>query len=199
MFQITSKIDDAPYQKFYKFYSHAIDEGQINPEAIVISSYDPVAREVDSRFVNLKYIINNQWVFFSNLNSPKAIQFQLHSQVSALFYWPVINLQIRMKAEVKEIDPMLSDKHFASRSIEKNTLALISNQSKEISSYDDLVKKYTDSLSSNDVINCRPSHWGGFSFQPYYFEFWKGQKFRLNKRESFELEDNKWLKKILQP
>ncbi|MDB9816017.1 pyridoxamine 5'-phosphate oxidase, partial [Gammaproteobacteria bacterium] len=43
------------------------------------------------------------------------------------------------------------------------------------------------------------SYWGGFSFEPYYFEFWTGQKFRLNKRESFQLESNKWQKKILQP
>ena len=81
----------------------------------------------------------------------------------------------------------------------KNTLAIISNQSNEITSYDELVQKYTDRLNSNKEINTRPSYWGGFSFEPYYFEFWTGQKFRLNKRESFQLENNEWQKKILQP
>lgn len=199
MFEITSKIDEAPYQNFYKFYSQALDKGQANPEAIAISSYDSLSDEVDSRFVNLKYITNNQWIFFSNLDSPKAMQFKSHAQVSVLIYWPSVNLQIRMKAKIGEIDSILSDQHFVSRSIEKNTLAIISNQSNEITSYDELVQKYTDRLNSNKEINTRPSYWGGFSFEPYYFEFWTGQKFRLNKRESFQLENNEWQKKILQP
>ena len=35
----------------------------------------------------------------------------------------------------------------------------------------------------------RPDFWGGFSFVPYYFEFWQGHKNRLNKRHVFEQKD----------
>ena len=31
----------------------------------------------------------------------------------------------------------------------------------------------------------RPSNWGGYSFKPYYFEFWEGHKSRLNKRNVY--------------
>ena len=52
--------------------------------------------EVDSRYVNLKYIKDSEWIFFSNYNSPKSIAFNAHNQVSAVIYWKSINLQIRI-------------------------------------------------------------------------------------------------------
>ena len=45
----------------------------------------------------------------------------------------------------------------------------------------------------------RPSYWGGFSFIPFYFEFWQGQEFRLNKREVYEEISGDWIKYTLQP
>tara|TARA_A100001011_G_scaffold290665_1_gene302143 strand:- start:457 stop:1056 length:600 start_codon:yes stop_codon:yes gene_type:complete len=199
MFDIKSKIQESPYLKFYAFYGEALTKNQSNPEAMVISSYDGSSNQVDSRFVNLKYIIDEEWIFFSNYNSPKAIQFNSHDQISVLFYWNALNLQIRMQSKIMRIKPELSDKHFASRSKEKNLLAIISDQSSEIESYDELVKKYSDYENSTQSIINRPSYWGGFSFQPYSFEFWTGQKFRLNFRESYYKENNEWKKRILQP
>jgi len=199
MFEIKSKIQEPPYQKFYYFYDEALKKNQTNPEAMVISSYSPLTYEVNSRFVNLKYIINEDWIFFSNYNSPKALQFASHDQISVLFYWDVLNLQIRIQSKIKKVKPKISDDHFARRSPEKNLLAIISDQSSEIQSYDDLVKKYSDQKLSLQNLDKRPDYWGGFSFTPYSFEFWIGQKFRLNLRESYFLESDKWKKKILQP
>jgi len=199
MFEIKSKIQEPPYQKFYCFYDEALKKNQTNPEAMVISSYSPLTYEVNSRFVNLKYIINEDWIFFSNYNSPKALQFASHDQISVLFYWDVLNLQIRIQSKIKKVKPKISDDHFARRSPEKNLLAIISDQSSEIQSYDDLVKKYSDQKLSLQNLDKRPDYWGGFSFTPYSFEFWIGQKFRLNLRESYFLESDKWKKKILQP
>ena len=49
-----------------------------------------------------------------------------------------------------------------------------------------------------DLAKC-PDYWGGFSFVPYYFEFWEGNESRINKRESFILVDDNWNKSNLQP
>ena len=97
------------------------------------------------------------------------------------------------------IKPELSDKHFASRSKEKNLLAIISDQSSEIESYDELVKKYSDYENSTQSIINRPSYWGGFSFQPYSFEFWKGNDFRLNKRSLYQKNKENWDYYLLEP
>ena len=47
-------------------YDEALNNGQKLIEAISISSYNKEINEVESRFVNLKYIINDEFIFFSN-------------------------------------------------------------------------------------------------------------------------------------
>ena len=44
-----------------------------------------------------------------------------------------------------------------------------------------------------------PEYWGGYSFTPYYFEFWKGHESRINKREVFDQIDGVWKQSFLQP
>ena len=63
-------------------------------EAISISSFSKELDIVDSRYVNLKIVDNEDFIFFSNYQSPKAKQFESHDQISALIYWSKINVQI---------------------------------------------------------------------------------------------------------
>ena len=130
---------EEPYNKFRYFYSLAQENNQKNIEAIAISSYNPLKKEVNSRYVNLKYIDKNKWIFFTNYLSPKANEFNLHKQISCIFYWNSIDVQIRLKGDVFKLVDSYSDEHFSKRNIEKNALAIVSNQSKKIDSYDDIL------------------------------------------------------------
>jgi pyridoxamine 5'-phosphate oxidase len=190
--------DEQPYRKLKNIYDKALQNNQKFIEAILISSFSHETNEVDSRFVNLKFIDNKEFIFFSNLRSPKAKQFKSHDQISAVLYWHNINVQIRMKAKIKNTSKDYSDSYFKNRSKEKNALAICSNQSEEISSYDLIKSKYKKVLNNYDLTLC-PEYWGGFSFTPFYFEFWEGNEKRLNKREAYKLIDNDWIKSILQP
>ena len=125
-----------PYKKFLKFYDEAISSEQKHIEAISISSYDTDLKEVNSRFVNLKYVNDENWIFFSNYDSPKSKDFQNHNQIAALIFWDKINVQIRMKAKIEKTSNLFSDKHFSQRSKEKNVSAISSQQSKKIDSYE---------------------------------------------------------------
>jgi pyridoxamine 5'-phosphate oxidase len=124
MIDLINIASDLPHNKFLDLYQKALKEKQRGIEAIAISSYDKSSNEVESRFVNLKYISGNEWIFFSNYLSPKAIQFESHDQISALFYWGAINSQIRLKAKINKTSDEFSDNHFQSRSKEKNALAI---------------------------------------------------------------------------
>jgi pyridoxamine 5'-phosphate oxidase len=187
-----------PYILFKDKYENALKNMQSNIEAISISSFNKRKDEVESRFVNLKYINNDEWIFFSNLNSPKAISFNSHNQIAALLYWSSINVQIRMKAKIKKTPHEYNQKYFLDRSEKKNALAISSNQSNIISSYAKVIENYNKSLINNDLKKC-PEFWGGYSFSPYYFEFWEGHESRLNKREVYEKSDDGWNHFILQP
>ena len=168
------------------------------------SNYFKVLRNVGRnpacslRFVNLKYIIGDEWIFFSNYKSPKAKDFESHDQISALIFWESINIQIRLKAKIFKSSKKISDDHFMKRSKEKNSLAISSSQSQIISSYEDVKEKYFDVFKSKDPLT-RPSYWGGYSFSPYEIEFWKGSEFRLNKRDLFTKNNGIWIHQILEP
>ncbi len=190
--------DVEPYQQFQKDYFDAEEANQPLIHAIAISSFNKTLNEVESRFVNLKYIEGEEWIFFSNYNSPKAMSFQSHDQISAMFYWSTTNIQIRMKANIKETNKERSDEHFQSRQKEKNALAIASNQSQPISSFETVKSKFTDTLENADLRK-RPDYWGGFSFTPYYFEFWRGSDFRLNHRNAFSKVEDGWESSILEP
>ena len=198
MIQFNNLNQETPYQLVKEKYDEAVDAGQKGVEAISISSYNNKIHEVDSRYVNLKFISNDEFIFFSNYDSSKATSFNSHSQIAALVYWPSINVQIRIKAKIKKTSNEYNQKYFSDRSEEKNALAISSNQSKQIDSYSQVKENYNRSLKNDDLKKC-PEFWGGYSFTPYYFEFWEGHESRLNKREVFEKNDDSWKHLILQP
>jgi len=198
MINFTDASNEIPYILLKEKYDEALNRNQKNIEAISIASFDNKTKEVDSRYVNLKFISNDEFIFFSNYDSPKAASFNLHNQVAALVYWPSINVQIRMKAKIKKTSNEYNQKYFLHRSEKKNALAISSNQSKPIDSYNQVKENYNKSLKNDDLKKC-PEFWGGYSFTPYYFEFWEGHESRLNKREAYEKSDDSWKHLILQP
>ena len=198
MVKFNSVLKEPPYLIFKQKYDKALNCGQGNIEAISISSFNNEINEVDCRYVNLKFITNDEFIFFSNYDSPKALSFKSHNQIAALVYWPSINVQIRMKAKIKKTSKEFNQKYFSDRSEEKNALAISSNQSKPIDSYNQVKENYNKSLKNDDLKKC-PEYWGGFSFTPYHFEFWEGHESRINKREIFEKIDGVWEQSFLQP
>ena len=135
MIKFNNLNQDIPYQLLKEKYHEALNAGQRGIEAISISSFNKEMDEVDSRYVNLKFISNDEFIFFSNYDSPKASAFNSHDQIAALVYWPSINVQIRMKAKIKRTTDEFNQNYFFNRSEEKNALAISSNQSKPIESY----------------------------------------------------------------
>ena len=199
MIKFINLSSEKPYIHFQSLYHEALANDQKGIEAISVSSYNQQMNEVEARYVNLKYIADNEWIFFSNYNSPKAKQFNAHNQVSVLIFWSSINTQIRMKALISKTSIEFSDEHFKGRSKEKNALAISSYQSKIIDSFDEVEKNFNYALNAITPNTVRPEYWGGFSFIPYYFEFWQGHKNRLNKRQVFQQKDNEWKERLLQP
>ena len=195
-----SKIcKDEPYLMFESFYKKALQKQQTGPEAASVSSLNTNTNEVESRFVNIKYLNGKKFTFFSNYDSLKANNFENHDQISLLFYWNKIHVQIRIKAKIYRSDEKFSDKHYRERSAEKNALAHSSKQSTPINSYESVVENFKKTLKLEDQISSRPNYWGGFDILPYYFEFWEGNIYRLNKRTVFQLENEKWKKFFLNP
>ncbi len=198
MIEFNNICDETPYKIFKEKYEDSLNAKQKIIEAICISSFSSEENEVNARFVNLKFVKDKEFIFFSNYKSPKSREFVSHDQITALIYWNATNVQIRMKAKIKQTSKEFNMDYFAKRDIKKNALAISSNQSNKIDSYEDVSKNYEKSLQKDNLQKC-PEYWGGYSFIPYYFEFWEGHESRLNKREVYEKKNDVWNHFILQP
>ena len=143
-------VNQEPYILFKEKYNHALENKQKNIEAVCISSYNKVNDSVDARMVNLKYINDTEWIFFSNYNSKKAKQFIENSSISGLFFWNEVNIQIRLKANIFITDQKFSDFHFKGRNDHKNALAISSQQSEEIESFEEVKSNFDKALKNED-------------------------------------------------
>lgn len=198
MIKFNNLSQEHPYLLFKRIYIESLKAKQQNIEAICISSYSLKNKDVNARFVNLKFVNEKEFIFFSNYNSPKSKDFEFHDQITGLLYWNSTNTQIRMKARIKKTSLDFNQEYFAKRSKKKNALAISSSQSNIVSSYNVVKENYEKSIEEDDLMKC-PDYWGGFSFTPYYFEFWKGHETRLNRREVYSLNNSEWVKSYLQP
>lgn len=198
MIQFNNPCQETPYIVFKEKYNESLSANQKNIEAICISSYLPKSKEVNARFVNLKYVNEREFIFFSNYNSPKSKDFDSHGQITALIYWNSINVQIRIKAKIQRTSKIFNQAYFAKRDKKKNALAISSDQSNTIKSYNTVKKNYELVFNNENLLEC-PEYWGGFSFVPYYFEFWQGHHSRLNKRSEYTFHNNEWVHNYLQP
>ena len=198
MIKFNNISTESPYVVFKDLYNSAMEASQKNIEAVCIGSYSKKNKEVDARFVNLKFVNANEFIFFSNYKSLKAQDFITNNQIVAVIYWNSIDVQIRMKSKIHKLSPEFNQAYFAKRDIRKNALAISSQQSQLIESYEAVKKNFNKSLENDNLTKC-PEYWGGYSFKPYSFEFWKGHESRINKREVYKLQNGCWSNSYLQP
>ena len=114
MITFLNESNEKPLKILKESYEQALQLDQTMIQAISISSYCSRTQTVDSRYVNLKFIDDDKFIFFTNYNSPKAKQFQEHEQISALIFWPCINLQIRFKAIIEKTSQEFNNIYFLS-------------------------------------------------------------------------------------
>jgi pyridoxamine 5'-phosphate oxidase len=198
MIKFLNESVSEPFIIFKKKYLEALKSNQKSIEAICVSSFSKENNEVDSRFVNLKFIDHESLIFFTNYNSIKAKNFKSHKQASIAIYWNSINIQFRFKGKIKKAKKNFNIDYFKNRSKHKNALAISSSQSKIIDSYDSVLKKYQQSLQSSNLRDC-PNYWGGYIFQPYYLEIWEGHESRINKRVAYKSSEGEWNNFFLEP
>ena len=130
-----------PILKFKNLYEKAKKNNQKNIEAGCLTTICTNLRP-HARFVNIKYINNSDFIFFTNYKSPKADDISFNNNIALTFFWNKIETQIRIEGIISKINPNDSDEHWNQRSVFKNALAVASNQSKITKSFDAFKIKY---------------------------------------------------------
>ncbi len=181
-----------PIDQFKKWFSEAMVSEVTEPTAMVVSSAS-VDGKPSSRVVLMKDIKSDGISFFTNYNSRKGQEVVANPFVSVLFFWPELQRQVRMEAEVEKLAPEESDEYFSSRPRGSQIGAIASPQSAIINNREELEHRVAEvSAEVGDGEIQRPNFWGGFLLKPYRMEFWQGRSSRLHDRIVYKQEEGSW-------
>lgn len=185
------------------FFNQWLDEHLVQcidtPNAMVLSTVDE-KNQPDSRIVLLKGLDNGAFVFYTNYYSAKGVQLDSFPFAALNFYWPESKRQVRVRGKVLRTSHEDSDAYFASRPRESQLSVLVSHQSAEIGSRQDLEQALRDVTRDHaDKQIERPQYWGGFMVVPDEMEFWQGRENRLHDRILYSRKKNVWRHQRLAP
>lgn len=185
-----------PVQLFDAWFRLALDNKIQEPNAMVLSTVG-LQGTPRSRVVLLKEYSEKGFVFYTNYQSEKGREIQNKPNVCLNFSWLTMEKQIRIEGIASKVSEAESEEYFNSRPLGNRIGALISDQSKPISSRDELDKKLTEFPKSIHIK--RPEHWGGYIIEPNLIEFWQGRANRLHDRIEYKLINDRWVCQRLQP
>lgn len=192
-------INPDPFRQLNEWLKDAIDEGNPEPNAMVLSTVD-LKGNPDSRVVLLKEINSEGLVFYTNYNSRKGRQISSNQNVCVTFHWTKTERQVRIKGVAERIPEECSEEYFKTRPTESKLGAWASPQSRIIKSravLDENYSLYKQYFQDHEII--KPPHWGGFLIRPVNFEFWQGRSNRLHDRLEFFLSGQEWIIHRLAP
>lgn len=190
---IETEIKENPIEQFRDWFLDASENptvSEANAMAVSTLEEDGCPR---TRMVLLKEYTYEGFVFYTNYDSRKGKAIEKTHKACLHFFWPGLERQIIIKADLEKIAPNLSDGYFHSRPKGSQLGAAVSPQSQEIPNrmfLEEKLKVLEQEYENKEVP--RPENWGGYIAKPYEIEFWQGRPNRLHDRIIYTLEDLDW-------
>ncbi|WP_267401833.1 MULTISPECIES: pyridoxamine 5'-phosphate oxidase [unclassified Chryseobacterium] len=190
---IESEIKQNPIEQFRDWFLEASENPNIyeaNAMAISTVEEDGCPR---TRMVLLKAYTHEGFIFYTNYDSKKGKAIEKNHTACLHFFWPNLERQIIIKANLDRIAENLSDGYFHSRPKGSQLGAAVSPQSQVIPNKEFLeerLKELEKKYENSEVP--RPENWGGYIAKPYEIEFWQGRPNRLHDRIVYTLDDLDW-------
>jgi pyridoxamine 5'-phosphate oxidase len=188
---------DEPMALFSEWLEQVKAQDVPEPEAMALCTTTADGKP-SARMVLLRGLDDNGFRFYTNYESRKGQELVANPHAAAVFYWRDPYLQVRIEGEVEKVTPEESDEYFNSRNRAKRVSAVVSQQSRPIEDFRDLLKA-SDALSESDEPIDRPSHWGGFRIKPTRIEFWAGTQTRMHRRCIYTRTDADWNRELQAP
>lgn len=190
-------MDDAtaesdPVELFSSWFKAAHDAGLYLPESMALATSSRDGKP-SVRMVLLKSFDEAGFVFFTNYGSHKSEDLSENPHAALLFYWGVLQRQVRIAGRVEKASDTESDAYFASRDRGSQISAWASKQSEHLGSRAELktrVREMEKRFKGREIK--RPPYWGGYRLKPDRIEFWQGKANRLHDRIIFSKSGDTW-------
>ena len=184
-----SNVASDPVEQFSKWWKEALSSEieEVNAMTLATATTDGVP---SARIVLLKDYDERGFVFFSNYKSHKAQELESNPHAALIFFWKVLERQIRIQGVAEKIDAKESDEYFYSRPLGSRLGAWASPQSLVIDNrklLEENVELYKKQFGE-DIP--RPPFWGGYRVIPSVIEFWQGRSNRLHDRIRYSKQFN---------
>lgn len=194
-----SDVKKDPVEQFQIWLKDAIDANASEPTAMTLATSTPDGRP-SARIVLLKKVNEKGFVFFTNYNSKKGSQININPFAALVFFWSVLERQVRVEGTIEKVSAEESDEYFLSRPEGSRLGAWASPQSQKIPDrnyLESMVLKYQGQFG--DKVTSRPEYWGGYRLKPFLVEFWQGRANRLHDRIQYSQINDVWKIERLAP
>ncbi|HVS60954.1 MAG TPA: pyridoxamine 5'-phosphate oxidase [Gemmatimonadaceae bacterium] len=195
-------IPPDPIERFRSVYALAekIDRSILpDPSTMALGTVED-GGQPSVRIVLLKAFDERGFVFYTNYEGRKGRHLLSNPKAALCFYWPTIDIQVRIEGTVTKVADKEADAYFATRHRLSQIGAWASRQSEPLetpTALDERVQKYEREFEGKDVL--RPQYWSGFRVGPERIEFWKGKPNRLHERHLYTRVGAGWKIETIYP
>jgi pyridoxamine 5'-phosphate oxidase len=177
-----SPLATDPFARFQEWFAEAEAREPSDPNAMTVATATADGRP-SARAILLKGVDARGFVFYTNLESRKALELAANPHVALLFHWKSLGRQIRIEGTVEPVTAAEADAYFASRPRISRLGAWASRQSRPLDQRLTLERRLAEyEAAYPEETVPRPPHWSGYRVLPETMEFWQDMPFRLHDR-----------------